>query len=85
MFSGIIEQVGKVEKLMEVDENISLALDLDLSRATLHIGDSVCVNGVCLTVKKISDNICYFDLSPETYNLTALKYLNNDNQRLYTE
>ena len=78
MFSGIIEQVGRVEKLMEVDENISLALHLDLSRTTLNIGDSVCVNGVCLTVKKISDNICYFDISPETYNLTALKYLNND-------
>ncbi len=79
MFSGIIEQVGRVDKLIETDENISLILDLDLSHNTLNLGDSVCVNGVCLTVNKLFDNQCYFDLSPETYNLTALKYLNSDN------
>ena len=79
MFSGIIEQVGRVEKLIETDKNISLVLDLDLSHTALNLGDSVCVNGVCLTVKKFSKNFCYFDLSPETYNLTALKYLNFDN------
>ncbi len=79
MFSGIIEQIGRVERLIENDENISLVLELDLSQTALNLGDSVCVNGVCLTVKKFSKNLCYFDLSPETYNLTALKYLNLDN------
>ena len=78
MFSGIIEQVGRVGKLIKTDENVSLALDLDLTHTSLNLGDSVCVNGVCLTVTKLSDNLCYFDLSPETYNLTTLKYLNLD-------
>ena len=79
MFSGIIEQVGRVDKLIDTNESTSLVLDLDLSQTSLSLGDSVCVNGVCLTVKKLSDNLCYFDLSPETLNLTALKYLSSNN------
>ena len=71
MFTGIIEETGKVLSIT----NNSICAEANVVLDGTKIGDSISVNGVCLTVTKVdSDKFCA-DISPETYNITALKYL----------
>ena len=75
MFSGIIEKLAQVREV-ELSANKSyIALDIKDSESILNIGDSIAVNGVCLTISKIEGNLFYYDLSPETLSLTSLKDL----------
>jgi len=53
-----------------------LAVELDIPAEQLKIGDSIAINGVCLTIAKLSASRANFDISPETMkisNLAALK------------
>ena len=75
MFSGIIEKLAQVREV-ELSANKSyIALDIKDCESILNIGDSIAVNGVCLTISKIEGNLFYYDLSPETLSLTSLKDL----------
>ena len=76
MFSGIIEQIAKIDKLINTNKDSHIILELDLSKVTLSVGDSVAINGVCLTVSSMENKFCRFDISPETLKLTAFKDLN---------
>ncbi|MFC1501343.1 riboflavin synthase [Elusimicrobiota bacterium] len=73
MFTGIIEDVGKINKISADFMTIETKLD------DVKIGDSVSVNGICLTVKKITtfnkNYLIDFDFSPETSNLTTISFL----------
>ena len=77
MFTGLIEHVGKIisiEKLRDGDAR--LVIDLGpLARGT-KLGDSISVNGCCLTVVKLSKTKASFDAVPETLKRTALGALN---------
>ncbi len=78
MFSGIIENLGIVQKINKSPESLELVIKLpDTSKTSL--GDSVAVNGVCLTIEKIENKLLYFKLSPETIKLTSLGDLKNNN------
>ena len=77
MFSGIVEQIGRV---IEFKNNSRLVLNINLSKISISIGDSVAVNGVCLTVADLSENVCCFDVSPETLSLTSLDAVNIDEE-----
>lgn len=80
MFTGIIEAIGTIRQIAQNSKGVSLQIDagnLDLS--DVKIGDSIAVNGICLTVTKQGE--CYFavDVSHETLRCTeGLK--NPDNQ-----
>ena len=51
MFTGIIQSVGKIESLQRNNNDVRLTLDIGkLPLSELALGDSVAVNGVCLTV-----------------------------------
>ncbi len=76
MFTGIIEKIGVIESIVE--NNNSLSVDIKIIDSKYSLGDSVCVNGVCLTIEKIIDQIYSFSVSPETNKLTNLKYLQKD-------
>ena len=76
MFSGIIEQTAKIDKLINTNKDSHIILELDLSEVILTLGDSVAINGVCLTVSSMENKFCRFDISPETLKLTAFKDLN---------
>ena len=76
MFSGIIEQIAKIDKLINTNKDSHIILELDLSKVTLSVGDSIAINGVCLTVSSMENKFCRFDISPETLKLTAFKNLN---------
>ena len=71
MFTGIIEKIGKVSHVTE--KNISQVIAIRIDDFTSALGDSICINGVCLTVEDIDDNVYSFSISPETYNLSNFK------------
>ena len=68
MFTGIIEEVGKVKEV----SGKKGVLILQTSFPDLRTGESVSVNGVCLTISRKDKNLVSFDLSPETLQKTAL-------------
>ena len=75
MFSGIIEKLAQLHEF-EVSNNKSyIAISMDNSDLPLKIGDSVAINGVCLTIAKIKNHLFYYDLSPETLSLTSFNDL----------
>jgi riboflavin synthase len=72
MFTGIVQAVGKVVALYPKGEDISLRVDAGtLSLADTHLGDSIAVSGVCLTLVRLQGNEFTVDVSRETLSRTA--------------
>ena len=71
MFTGIVEKIGKVSRVIE--KNTSQVIGIRIDDFNSALGDSICINGVCLTVEDIDDNVYTFSISPETYNLSNFK------------
>ena len=71
MFTGIIEEIGKILDVKQNQITVECATVLEQTR----IGDSIAVNGVCLTVKELFSNCFIADISPETLKITALSCL----------
>ncbi|MGE4385604.1 MAG: riboflavin synthase [Endomicrobiaceae bacterium] len=69
MFTGIIEDIGKIADFKNSAVRIETELD------GIKIGDSVAVNGVCLTATQISGKLIDFDYSPTTSKLTNISLL----------
>jgi riboflavin synthase len=72
MFTGIIQAVGKITHIAPRDDGVSLRIasgQLDLG--DVKTGDSIAVNGVCLTVTAIAEGKFFVDVSRETLNCTA--------------
>jgi len=80
MFTGIIEGLGKIEKLDKNTKNRSAAkMKVSMGKLAkgLKIGDSVAINGVCLTAMNITNNLADFEMVGETIkrtNLGSLKF-----------
>ncbi|MGQ0791043.1 MAG: riboflavin synthase [Nitrosopumilaceae archaeon] len=75
MFTGIIQGVGKIEKISQNTKNRSafqMTVDLGKHAKGLKVGQSVALNGVCLSVTKISNNKCDFEMIDETIKQTDL-------------
>lgn len=66
MFTGIVTAVGRIEKLKPLQVAIGR-----LPLADVRIGDSICVQGCCLTVVKKAKGKLWFDVSRETLRVTA--------------
>jgi riboflavin synthase len=75
MFSGIIEKLAQVHEFEVSNDKSYIAIAMDNSDLLLKTGDSIAINGVCLTIVKIKNHLFYYDLSPETLSLTSLKDL----------
>jgi riboflavin synthase len=69
MFTGIIEEVGLLKSINNKDIQIQAKKILE----DVKIGDSISINGACLTVTKVSDNILTFHVSSTTENLSNFK------------
>ena len=69
MFTGIIEDVGKVLNITNSQIQIETCLN------DIKTGDSIAVNGVCLTVTKILNKTLSFDYSPTTSDITNISLL----------
>ena len=75
MFTGIIQGVGKIEKITQNTKNRSafqITVDLGKHAKGLKVGQSVALNGVCLSATKISKNKCDFEMIDETIKQTDL-------------
>ena len=66
MFTGIIEGLGTIGAIRPAGQGKRMTVEADYALDGTEIGDSVAVNGACLTVVKISDSKFEVDLSPET-------------------
>ncbi|MGV6825432.1 MAG: riboflavin synthase [bacterium] len=77
MFTGIIQAVGTVQKMDNRNGDMRLRLDTGkLDMGDVELGDSIAVNGVCLTVIEMSDKSFAADVSRESLSLTTLGELN---------
>jgi len=73
MFTGIIEDIGVIANINKMAGRWEISLKTALPPATIKEGDSISVDGICLTVTKLSNNTFFVDASLETLRLTALK------------
>jgi riboflavin synthase len=72
MFSGIIADVGTISRALDRDGGLRLSVSTeDLGMDDVSLGDSIAVNGVCLTVIKIEDKTFTVDVSRETLDCTV--------------
>src|SRR5260221_626216 len=70
MFTGIVEEVGKVVKIQQRGENRRITIEAASTPKELRTGDSVAVSGVCLTALDIKPTSFSADLAPETWERT---------------
>ena len=71
MFTGLIEATGRVKSLEAIGDQARLGLVIPFAEE-LKAGDSVAVNGCCLTVAEISADAVFFDLLSQTLRVTSL-------------
>lgn len=75
MFTGIVEEIGTVNKIEEKGNTLFLDIAGEKVLEDLKLGDSVAVNGVCLTVTNKTKLSFQVDVMPETFHSTSLSSL----------
>ena len=75
MFTGLVAELGTVVALKPLNQSYNITVKANKVLNNLKIGDSVAVNGACLTVVKISGSDFTADVMPETVKLTNLRHL----------
>ena len=75
MFTGIVEEIGTVELVRTGTTSLQLSIRCSKVLSDVHKGDSIAVNGVCLTVSEYSNNHFLADVMPETFKATNLHEL----------
>jgi len=73
MFTGIVEEAGRVRAMHPRGQGWSLEVEAERVAKDARIGDSIAVNGCCLTVTGVKDGRLTFDLLDETRAKTNLK------------
>ena len=78
MFTGLIEKVAQVKNisLNSMGAQISFSADFE----NVKVGDSIAINGVCLTMTSVENNNFCADVMRETLNISNLKYLKNNDE-----
>src|SRR5215472_1927632 len=78
MFTGIVEETGKVERIKPTAKSIELTVRARLCGQGLKLGSSLAINGCCLTVVKLKPagrfKLAQFDLLKETWERTNLQF-----------
>lgn len=75
MFTGIIEEIGLISNVEKQVKSGAICIKAKTVLEGTKIGDSIAVNGVCLTVTEINGNSFYADVMAETMNRSNLKKL----------
>ena len=75
MFTGIVEEIGTIRKIDKGVSSCSITVQADKVLHGSQVGDSIAVNGVCLTATGISGNIFTADVMPETLRRSGLGQL----------
>jgi riboflavin synthase len=72
MFTGLVQSLGQVRSIYPMDQSLRLTIESDVICSKANIGDSVAVNGACLTVDKITGNQFEATAVRETLSKTSL-------------
>ena len=80
MFTGIIEEVGKIAKIEQPGENRRITIAAKNTPKELGTGQSVAVSGVCLTALDIKPDSFCADLAPETWKRTSFSRIHEGAQ-----
>jgi riboflavin synthase len=80
MFTGIVEDTAKVSRIEYRGQEKKLILELPHHLTEVQLGDSININGVCLTIAQKSEQKVELDLSAETLEKTALGELKEGDQ-----
>lgn len=75
MFSGIVEGMGTVKGIQKVGESARLTVDAHFGLEDTQKGNSISVDGMCLTVVDVYKKTLTFDISPETMSRTTFSLL----------
>jgi riboflavin synthase len=75
MFTGIIEELGLVASFIRGSHSAKLAVTASEEFAKIKVGESIAVNGACLTATSVRENKIEFDVSAETIKKTTLNEL----------
>ena len=73
MFTGIISSLGEVKEIHPISQGVRLGIHAGFSLSKVGLGESIAVNGCCLTVTRKKGNIFFADLSHETLRVTTHK------------
>ncbi|RUM57430.1 MAG: riboflavin synthase [Persephonella sp.] len=75
MFTGLIEEVGRVKDITIRNKSLRIKIEAKKIAEDVKEGDSIAINGTCLTVVDLYEDGFSFDVSEETLNRTNIKYL----------
>lgn len=73
MFTGIIEEIGVIAAIQQTGDAFVITIHAKKVLNGVHLGDSIAINGVCLTVTSFSSNQFTVDVMPETVKATSLQ------------
>lgn len=75
MFTGIIEEIGKIKNIKPGSQSMKIGVTAHKVLEGTKLGDSIATNGVCLTVTRLGEDYFEADVMPETVNRSSLKHL----------
>ncbi|SDJ31879.1 riboflavin synthase [Salimicrobium halophilum] len=75
MFTGIIEEIGSIASMEQKEETMDVTIEASVILEDVKEGDSISINGVCLTVTTFTDTTASFEVMPETFRATNFKDL----------
>lgn len=76
MFTGLIEEIGRLRRVTRQGQAMILSVEASKVLQGVQLGDSIAVNGVCLTVVSYDEKSFAVDVMPETFRHTTLSGLN---------
>ena len=76
MFTGLVEEIGTISKINMGAKSGTIFIDADKILKGTKVGDSICVNGVCLTATSVNNGMFSADVMAETFRRSSLGSLN---------
>ena len=73
MFTGIIEEMGQIERIEKKGNSAGITIKCNKVLEGTKVGDSIAVNGICLTVTNINKNSYETNVMPETMRRSSLE------------
>ena len=80
MFTGIVEETGRIYKIDKGSSSAKVYIKADKVLDNTIVGDSIAVNGICLTVTSMDKGMFVADVMSETMNRTSMNILNNNSK-----
>lgn len=80
MFTGLIEEIGIVDKIIKGPTSAQITIKAKKVTKDVQLGDSICTNGVCLTVVGFSKDSFTVDVMPETMRRSNLSHVTSGSQ-----